>query len=184
MIAIIFAKKSQRLSDKHSMDLCGERIIDRVSRIILESHLLQEIILFTKDSSLSSKYCTTEDDTTDGILLDSILYCIGKYREFLAVGGDMPYIDITIIDEIVRNYSGTAITCKSDGFYQPLFTVYNKKLYKSMKEFRNSGGESMSRFLGISDLQILNFGSDKLRSINYMSDLNEARRTLCGKQIN
>jgi molybdopterin-guanine dinucleotide biosynthesis protein A len=168
MKAIIFAKKSRRLRDKHTMDLCGEHLIDRVSRIILESHLFQEIILFTKDSLLASKYCITENDTTGGILIDSILYSIEEHTEFLAVGGDMPYIDIPVIAEIIRNYSGTPITSKSDGFYQPLFTVYNEKLYKSMKEYRNSGGESISRFLGISALKTLNFGSDKLRSINFI----------------
>lgn len=183
MIAIIFAKKSQRLRDKHSMDLCGEHLIDRVSRIILESHLLQEIILFTKDSSLSSKYCRTEDDTTDGILIDSILYCIGKYREFLAVGGDMPYIDDALINRIISNYAGNAIGYTSGGVYQPLFTIYTGKLYKPLIEYRNGGGESISRFLSNSGIETINADGDKLRSINHISDLDEARRTLCGSKI-
>ena len=182
MIAVIFAKKSQRLKDKHTMDICGEHLIDRVSRLILESNLFQKIILFTKNPLLSSKYCVTENDATEGVLIDSILYSIEKHKEFLAVGGDMPYIDKVLIDKIIKSYSGSAITCTAEGFYQPLFTIYTEKLYKPMKEYRNNGGESASRFLGTSGIQTLRVESEKLRSINYMSDLNEARKILCSKK--
>ncbi|WMT51006.1 MAG: NTP transferase domain-containing protein [Ferroplasma sp.] len=183
MIAIVFAKKSQRLMGKHRMDLCGEPLIERVSRIILQSSLFDEIILFTKDPSVSSKYCRTEYDATGGILIDSILYCIEKYRRFLAVGGDMPYIDASLIRSIISNYHGEAIACISGGFYQPLFTIYTEKLYKSMKEYRNSGGESISRFLSISGIETIDVGGNQLQSINYISDLYEARRLLCGGSL-
>ena len=183
MRAIIFAKKSQRLRDKHSMDLCGERLIDRVARIISQSHLFEEIILFTKDTSVSSKYSRTEYDATDGILIDSILYCIEKYGRFLAVGGDMPYIDVSLIRSIISNYHGDTIACTSGGFYQPLFTIYTEKLYKPMREYRNSGGESISRFLSISGIESIDADGNKLGSINYISDLYEARKLLCSGNL-
>ncbi|MCL4453988.1 MAG: NTP transferase domain-containing protein [Candidatus Thermoplasmatota archaeon] len=183
MRAIIFAKKSQRLRDKHSMDLCGERLIDRVSRIISQSHLFEEIIIFTKDPSVSSKYCRTEYDATDGILIDSILYCIEKYRRFLAVGGDMPFIDVSLIRSIISNYHGDTIACTSGGFYQPLFTIYTEKLYKPMREYRNSGGESISRFLSTSGIESIDADGNKLGSINYISDLYEARKLLCNGNL-
>ena len=41
-----------------------------------------KIILFTRDYSLKSRYAVTDFDRTDGILIDSILYCIGKYHAF------------------------------------------------------------------------------------------------------
>ncbi len=179
MIAIIFAKKSQRLVGKHNMDICGERLIERVSRIVIESHLFKETVLFTKDSSLISKYCRIEIDRTDGILIDSILYCLEKHKEFLAVGGDMPYIDYSLIDNIIKKYSGTPITYIAEGFYQPLFTVYNNKLYNPMNKYRAGGGESISEFLRTSAVETLNTGSEKLKSINYISDLEQARKILC-----
>jgi molybdopterin-guanine dinucleotide biosynthesis protein A len=183
MIAIIFAKKSHRLTDKHSMDLCGERLIDRVSRTIVQSSLFRETILFTKDSSLCSKYGRTEHDTTGGILIDSIIYCIGKYQEFLAVGGDMPYIDDALINGLISNYAGNAIAYTSGGVYQPLFTIYTGKLHKPMMDYRNGGGESISRFLSNYGIETISADGDKLRSINHVSDLDEARKLLCGSKV-
>ena len=48
-------------------------------------------IIFSPDLA---KIAVTEEDNTNGILFDSILYCLEKYQEFLAIGGDMPYIDM------------------------------------------------------------------------------------------
>ena len=72
MIAIIFAKNSQRLQNKHNMEICGEKMIDRISRTLSETGRFCNIILFTKNFSLKSNFAVTEEDNTNGILFDSI----------------------------------------------------------------------------------------------------------------
>jgi len=178
MIAIIFAKKSRRLENKHSMELCGEPMIDLISRKLLESGLFEKIILFTKDNSLNSKYATVEQDNTAGILIDSIIYCLEEYREFMAVGGDMPYIDRETISGIVNSYNGESIAYTSGGYSQPLFSIYSIDLYRALVKYRMKGGESISRFLKGSGIKLIEGNQEKLKSINTTKDLMEARKNL------
>ncbi|EQB73587.1 MAG: molybdopterin-guanine dinucleotide biosynthesis protein A [Ferroplasma sp. Type II] len=179
MIAILFAKESRRLKNKHSMELCGETMVDRIARILVESGYFENIILFTRDYSLKSRYAVTDFDRTDGILIDSILYCIGKYHEFLAVGGDMPYIDRDITGKIVNGYEKHSIAYDSEGFCQPLFAIYSMDIYEPLKEYRRAGGESISNFIRKSDMKCIVGLSGKLKSVNTVEDLMEAREKLC-----
>lgn len=178
MIAIIFAKKSRRLENKHSMELCGEPMIDLISRKLLESGHFEKIILFTKDNSLKSKYAIIEPDNTAGILIDSIIHCLEEYGEFLAVGGDMPYIDQETIAGIINSYNGESIAYTSGGYCQPLFSIYSIDLYRALVKYRMKGGESISRFLNGSGVKLIEGNQEKLKSINTIKDLMEARKNL------
>jgi molybdopterin-guanine dinucleotide biosynthesis protein A len=179
MIAILFAKESRRLKNKHSMELCGETMIDRIARILLESGYFKNIILFTRNYSLKSRYAVTDFDRTEGILMDSIIYCIGKYHEFLAVGGDMPYIDRDITGKIVNRYEKHSIAFDSGGFCQPLFAIYSMDIYEPLKEYHRAGGESMSNFIRELNMRCIQGTPEKLKSVNTIEDLIDAREKLC-----
>lgn len=178
MIAIIFAKNSQRLQNKHNMEICGEKMIDRISRILSETGRFSNIILFTKNFSLKSKFAVTEEDNTDGILFDSILYCIERYHEFLAIGGDMPYIDKESIENILDNYKGNSMAYMSDNFYQPLFAIYSTDVEQPMLKYRKNGKGSIRKFMDEYSVSYLEGDQEKLKSINTEKDLIEARKNL------
>jgi molybdopterin-guanine dinucleotide biosynthesis protein A len=160
------------------MKIGNEPMIDRVSRILLKSGAFKEIILFTKNFSLGSKYAVAEMDSTNGILIDSIIFCIQKYGEFLAVGGDMPYIDEKLIYRILDNYRGRGLTFISEGHYQPLFTIYNEGLYESLVEYRRGEGSSISAFMGQAKMDTIEDNTGRLRSVNNYEDLIEANKIL------
>ncbi len=178
MIAIIFAKKSRRLENKHSMELCGESMVDLISRVLLESGRFDKIILFTRDYSLKAKYATVEYDNTVGILIDSIIHCLEEYGEFLAVGGDMPYVDRETILGIMDNYNNGSIAYTAGGYCQPLFAIYSMDLYNGLVKYRKKGSESISRFLQGTGIKLIEGNPGKLKSINTMEDLMEAKKNL------
>ena len=178
MIAIIFAKNSQRLQNKHNMEICREKMIDRISRILSETGRFSNIILFTKNFSLKSKFAVTEEDNTDGILFDSILYCIERYHEFLAIGGDMPYIDKESIENILDNYKGNSVAYMSDNFYQPLFAIYSTDVEQPMLKYRKNGKGSIRKFMNEYSMLYIEGDQEKLKSINTEKDLIEARKNL------
>lgn len=176
MIAIIFAKESERLPNKHSMELCGETLVDRISRVLYESGYFNEIILFTKNLKLSISHGITVKDNTQGILIDSLIYCIEEYHEFLAVGGDMPFIDKELIKYIMENYSKKSVAYFANGYYQPLFAIYTSDIYENIKEYRMAGGESINRFMKEFNVPAINGDPEKLTSVNTMKDLIDARK--------
>jgi molybdopterin-guanine dinucleotide biosynthesis protein A len=178
MIAIIFAKESERLRNKHSMDLCGEKMVDRVSRILLESKYFDKIILFTRDFKLGISNGVTVHDNTHGILIDSLIYCIEQYHEFLAVGGDMPFIDNDLIKCLMENYRHRSIAYFNNGYYQPLFAIYTNDIYENIKKYRMSGGESINRFMKEFNVPAVDGMQKKLASVNTMADLVNARKQL------
>ena len=178
MIAIIFAKNSQRLQNKHNMEICGEKMVDRISGILSETGRFNNIILFTKNFSLRAKFAVTEEDNTDGILFDSIIYCLEKYHEFLAIGGDMPYIDTESIENILDNYKGNSLAYMSDNFYQPLFAIYSMNVEQPMLKYRKKGNGSIRKFMDEYHMPFIDGHQEKLRSINTVEDLIEARKRL------
>ncbi len=181
MIAIIFAKKRTRFEKKHSAMLCNETMINRISRILYESSFFTEIILYTKDSDLNSKYAETVIDASEGILINSILECVGKYHEFLAIGGDMPLIDYTLLKKIIEKYNKKPVTFKNSETYEPLFTLYKMKIYNELKEYVDNGYKSINKFIEKNDFDIIleNKGDErKLKSVNYFSDLINIRNFL------
>ncbi len=178
MIAIIFAKNSERLKDKHNMEICGETMINRISRILYESKIFDRIILFTKNHSLKCSYCSIIYDDTGGILIDSILHCIKTYNEFLAVGGDMPLIDYNIIDNLIKSYNKKMIAYKNGNYYETLFSIYNMSVYSSLKNYRDSGNESISKFMSLYNTDYIEVNTLKLKSVNYYDDLLMVRKYL------
>ncbi|KJE50003.1 MULTISPECIES: molybdenum cofactor guanylyltransferase [Acidiplasma] len=171
MMAIIFAKKSERLKDKHNKIICNETMINRISRILYETGLFDKITLFTKNFSLQCKYCDVLYDHTNGVLINSILYCIKNFKEFFAVGGDMPLIDHDIIKELIDNYNKNTVSVLNHNYYEPLFSIYNYKIYDKMENYINSGGSSVKKFMELNNISYIKKDTIKLKSVNYYDDL-------------
>ncbi len=177
-MAVIFAKNSERLKNKHNMEVCGETMINRISRILYETKIFDSIILFTKNYSLECNNCNTVCDYTNGILIDSILYCIKTYNKFLAVGGDMPLIDYDIINKLIKSYNGKAIAYRNSNYYEPLFSIYNMSIYNNLKKYRDSGNGSISKFMSMYSINYVEINTLKLKSVNYYNDLLIVRKYL------
>jgi len=178
MIAIIFAKNSERLKNKHNKIICNETMINRISRILYESKFFDRIILFTKNYSLKCDNCDIIYDNTDGILMDSILYCIKNYHEFMAVGGDMPLIDYEIINKLFKSYNKKTLTYKNNGYYETLFSIYNYDIYNDLNNYRISGNNSISKFMSLYKINYIEINTLKLKSVNYYDDLLMVRKYL------
>ncbi|MEM0139501.1 MAG: hypothetical protein QXZ44_02680 [Ferroplasma sp.] len=178
MIAVIFAKKSERLPDKHRMAICGRPMISYISEILFNSKLFSKIILFTKDAGLECKYCDKAIDATDGILIDSLIYCIENYKNFMAVGGDMPLIDRPMLYKLINSSNGNTLPASNYGYYEPLFAIYGTDIYESIKNYRLSGNESISKFFELDKLKALDMDTFKLKSVNTYSDLLFARKSI------
>lgn len=177
MKSIIFVKWSERLPGKHHLQICGHRMIDIVCRVLKESGLLEEILIFSKDETMSSKMCNVVYDHTQGVLLDSIIDAIKTYRNFLAVGGDMPFIDSNLIGRLLDEYAGKPVAYVSeDGQIEPLLAIYNSTILKDITEYSNRS-KALQPFIS-SRFKLISAGDDsnKLRSVNTMDDLEVARR--------
>ena len=52
-------------------------------------------------------------------------------------------------------------------------------IYEPLKEYRRAGGESISNFIRESDMKCIEGLSGKLKSVNTIEDLMDAREKLC-----
>ncbi len=178
MIAVIFAKRSIRLPAKHHIMICGEEMIDRVSRILYESKIFDRIILYTKDETINSRYCEVVIDHSNGILINSVIECLKIYSEFLAIGGDMPLIDYDLLKIIIDAYDKRPVSLSSYGIIQPLLSLYNNLILNSLNSYIMSGGTSLYKFILNNDFKIINVNTFKTMSVNTSIDLIKIKRYL------
>ncbi|MGC8645763.1 MAG: molybdenum cofactor guanylyltransferase [Thermoplasmata archaeon] len=133
--ALIFAKESERLPGKHLLEVCGEPMLARIYRILNSCNLFEDVLVYSKYKDLPLKGLNVMKDVTSGVLIDSILSAIDLFGEFLAIGGDMPCINCTLISKFLGEYEGVPIAAKdSTGFPQPLFAVYNRTIYENFRK--------------------------------------------------
>ncbi len=178
MLAIIFAKNSMRLADKHMRTVCGRPMISFISDNLYNSGIFSEIILFTKNEYINSDNCETVPDKTSGVLIDSIAYCIKEYGTFFAIGGDMPLVDRNLINKLFNNYSNGIRIGKNYGNIQPLFSIYSQIVYENLIKSIKNDEKSMYRFLNNHGHNFIDIDSIRLKSVNYNYDLLFARKFL------
>jgi len=179
MMAIVFVKRSQRLPGKHNLNICGKKMIQMVCEILLDSKKFDEVIIYSKDILLKCDLCDIVNDYTKGVLIDSLIAAIDEYNNFLAVGGDMPFITSTLINLLLDEYVGKpAALISNEGIIEPLFAIYNKTIIKELKEY-SSTSKSIYPFVS-RRFMLINAGdlSQSLKSINTYDDLGEARKIL------
>ncbi|MEM0141375.1 MAG: NTP transferase domain-containing protein [Thermoplasmatales archaeon] len=180
MRALIFAKPSTRLPGKHLIDICGEPMILRIHKILDGCRFFDSIIIYSKYEDIWVPGLETIRDRSTGTLLDSLISALELYDEFFAIGGDMPYVECKTISMLISNYTGKPVTVSdSHGFLQPLFAIYNRSIYRELKE-HSTHDKRIYPFLS-KNFSVITLGpedSETLLSINTEEDLNEARRRL------
>ncbi len=128
MIAVVFVKRSVRLPGKHSILIGGKVLLDRVVETIVKVKEFDEVIVFSKDLSVSGKGIRIIEDHTEGTIVDSLIWAIQHLGDIFAFAGDMPCISADLISLMVRSKSSVAlIPIHSDGDVEPLHAIYLKK---------------------------------------------------------
>ncbi|MEM3810408.1 MAG: NTP transferase domain-containing protein, partial [Thermoplasmatales archaeon] len=136
MIAIIFAKPSTRLPGKHLLQICGEPMISRIYRVLSSCRFFDDVIVYSKYQELPLVGVKIIKDLSSGVLLDALISALESFGEFLAVGGDMPYLMCRTVSLLTNSYDGRPIAAAdSSGFPQPLFAIYNRSIYEELKAY-------------------------------------------------
>ena len=106
MKAIVFVKMSERFPGKHRILVNGKQIIDYELERIRRSGCFEELIVLSKDIYLTTENARILKDTTEGTLIDSILFALEQESLFMAFAGDMPLVSSQFIKTMCSIYSG------------------------------------------------------------------------------
>lgn len=175
MIAVIFAKRSERFPGKHMHMINGKSLIDWVAKKIYDSGLFEKVIIFTKDKEIESSYADIVDDSGEGTLIDSIGDALDLFGEIFAFAGDMPLISVEIIEKMLTKYKGKALCpILPDGHLEPLHAIYNRTIRDEMAQYAKSGRKGVQEFIRSSNFELLQI-DDKIPffNINYPEDVAE-----------
>ncbi len=178
MIAVIFAKVSQRLPNKHMLNICGKPLILRVYEAALNSGLFEDVIIYSKNPNLNLNVKIIPDNS-QGVLIDAIESAIKIFGTIFALGGDMPFLDSEIIRKIHGNYqNNTVYGMNAESFPEPLLAIYQEGSYINIEKFKQTS-RSISAYLKQYGKAIpLKEDSWKARSINLAEDYNNALKIL------
>jgi len=178
MIAVIFAKVSQRLPNKHMLNICGKPLILRVYETALNSGLFNDVIIYSKNPNLNVN-ANIVFDNSSGVLIDAVESAIKLFGTIFALGGDMPYLDSEILSKIYENYENdTVYGLNNDGIPEPLLAIYNRGSDKCIEKFKQSS-KSVSKYLKNYGKAIpLKEESWKVKSINVFDDYEQALKIL------
>lgn len=125
-----------------------------------------------------------DDDDTRGLLIDSIVRAVELYGEFLAVAGDLPFIDHEVISWLIGRYNGRPIAAIDvEGTIEPLFAIYNTSVLEDLRQFSVQNRNIFPFIAEKFDLMELDAeGSRKLLNVNTEEDYEEVlRRIDCSK---
>ncbi|WP_175266875.1 hypothetical protein [Acidiplasma cupricumulans] len=67
----------------------------------------------------------------------------------------MPLIDHDIIKELIDNYNKNTVSVLNHNYYEPLFSIYNYKIYDKMENYINSGGSSVKKFMELNNISYI-----------------------------
>ena len=185
MKAVIFVKESERLEHKHLLEICGEAMLSRVNRILKETGLFEDVLVFSKYERLQLTNIKVVNDSTEGILIDSIAKALETFNVFLAVGGDLPLIDFEVIHTVLEAYEGKPVAAVDvDGIVEPLFAIYNQSILDSLLKFSKQNRNIFPFITERFHLVHLNeTQSEKLFNVNTKEDYETANRMIkCPKE--
>lgn len=153
-------------------------MVKRIYDTLNLSGIFEQTVIYSKYQNLMLENCIVERDTTEGTLLDSIISAIGRYGEFLAIGGDMPLLNKEVLLALLSQYRGEPLAAiGSNGTVEPLLAVYNRSIYDDLLSFSLQSKrifafiEKRFRLVRVDQ----NF-EDRLLNVNTEEDLEIARR--------
>lgn len=179
MIAAILAKRSERFPGKHMKQIGGETMIGTVARTLAATGIFEEVIVFTKDSTVRTDFASVLPDSTDGTAIDSIISLLEKYGEVFVAAGDMPLISSELVSEITSGYHGIPIfPMKQDGRIEPLLGIYNQSMIDTFRSMAESGEKKLRTAIEACRHETVAAGAHEwsLFNVNLESDLEKLLR--------
>lgn len=184
MKAVIFVKMSERFPGKHRILVRGKQIIDYELERIRLSGCFDELVVLSKDRYLATKNARIINDTSEGTLINSLLFALEEEVEFMAFAGDMPLVSPDFIMKMCHVYNGNPLVPKwKDGRIEPMMAIYNSSLILDLKNYINSGKKSLREFIlnsGFMNIDIpQNSEMEKsFLNVNYPDDLLEMEKLI------
>lgn len=183
MKAVVFVKKSERFPGKHMTKIGNTTMIDSVVSRILKSSMKSEVVVFTKDSSVTTGLCEVVEDTTEGTIVDSILAALLKFGDIFAFAGDMPCISSDVIDEMIAHSKGTSlIPVHADGLIEPLHSIYLAEFAQVLDSNIKNEKRSIREFISRIPHRMYAIPTERELSfynVNYPGDLEKLRKEGC-----
>ena len=177
MKTIVFVKMSERFPGKHRFLIRGKQIIDYELEKILKSQCFDEILVLSKDRYLTTDNARIIMDTSEGTLIDSLLFALELEDEFMAFAGDMPLVSSEFIKTMCNLYNGRPIVPQwKTGRIEPMMAIYNNSLLLDLKNYINSGKKSLREFILTSGFMKIHIPQSSemencFLNVNYPDDL-------------
>ncbi|MEM0156274.1 MAG: hypothetical protein QW597_06740 [Thermoplasmataceae archaeon] len=178
MIAVIFVKKSERFPGKHSIKINGTGMTEGIERKVSTSGMFERTLILSKDPDLQVKHGKIVKDPSDGTILDSVNYAVGKFGDIFAFGGDMPFLCIDFISSMISQFNGrTLCPISPSGIRQTLHCIYAGNDSRLLEEYITGGGRTLHQFVerfGVS----IQYPAERERcfeNVNYLTDIERLR---------
>jgi len=184
MKAVLFVKMSERFPGKHRFLVRGKQLIDYELERIRISGCFNEVIVLSKDRYLTTKNARIINDTTQGTLIDSLLFALEEEAEFMAFAGDMPLVSPDFIKKMCQIYNGRPVVPQwNDGKIEPMMAIYNNTLIQDLKAYINSGKKSLRGFILNSGFVRIDIPQTRemeycFLNVNYPEDLLEVEKII------
>ncbi|WP_393971518.1 molybdenum cofactor guanylyltransferase [Oxyplasma meridianum] len=184
MKATVFVKMSERFPGKHRFLVRGKQIIDYELEKIRLSGCFNEVIVISKDRYLTTKNARIINDTTNGTLINSLLFALEEEMDFMAFAGDMPLVSPEFIRKMCEVYNGRPVVPRwKNGKIEPMMAIYNRTIVQDLKTYINSGKKSLREFILNSDFETIDIPQTKemeycFFNVNYPEDLMEVENLL------
>ena len=184
MKAVVFVKMSERFPGKHRILVRGKQIIDYELERIGLSGCFNEVIVISKDRYLTTKNARIVKDSTQGTLIDSLIFSLEEEGEFMAFAGDMPLVSPEFIRRMCLMYNGTPVVPQwNDGKIEPMMAIYNSSLVQELKAYINSGKKSLREFILNSAFVRIDIPQNRemeecFLNVNYPEDLLEVEKLI------
>lgn len=170
MKAVIFAKKSERLPNKHLLPICSEPMIMRIYNQARKVEYFDDVLIFSKNPYLKLN-ANIVYDTSQGVLIDAVALAIEKFGDIFAIGGDMPLVDTELISFLIKSSPELPkYGLNEEGIPEPLLAIYGGESLDKLNSFRTME-KSVSKFLKTFGNPVnLGVHAWKAKSVNTMDD--------------
>jgi molybdopterin-guanine dinucleotide biosynthesis protein A len=195
-IAILCGGKSKRfggykifhkINGKTILELVYEKFKDKTDDVFLQLSSRQDLKRNLRHLGSKVHYDLTEDVGPIGGIFSALNFA--QYDKVFIIAGDLPFIDVRILDELLIHYDNTIIMPRwLDRYLEPLCAIYSKdilpvvqeqiekndfkisNLYKILE--KNHSDQYSIKYLNINRLITDNrIDQDCFRNINTIDDL-------------
>jgi len=140
--AVLAGGKSSRIGlDKLFLKIGGRPLISYCLEKLYKSNSIEEIVITTNLEKIKKIYYTEYKIIIDSYNvgpLGGLLTALEKVGDVLLVGGDMPMINPSFIDILIKKYLAKRVHAYvpkwNNGLLEPLLACYSKNAIKTIKK--------------------------------------------------